>query len=142
MINNIFDEFFDLQSIPYYCLGLGSFLIHLFTELLNKNKKSFRYYIQDFLYAIISIIIGISICYICEFSKSVNWIILICCGMFGSTVIRIISDKKDNITITAVDKLTEKITEKTSEAVGEKIYKSEKNTEIKEEIIEEDNFNI
>lgn len=122
-LNNIFDEFFDIKTIPYYCLGLISFLFHLITDLLNRNKKKKHYtwYIQDFLYGIISIVIGISICYFSEVSKSVTWIILICCGMFGSTLIRILSEKKDDISNIAIDKISEKVIDSTSEKIGKTI---------------------
>lgn len=120
-ISDIFSDFFDFQTIPYYCLGFLTFLIHLITDLLNKeNRKKFTWYIQDFLYAIISIIIGISLCYIFDASKSIAWIVIVICGMFGSTIIRTIYSKKDNTIETAIDKITEKIVDNSADGLGQK----------------------
>lgn len=127
-IKEVFIDFFDIKTIPFYCLGFLTFFIHIVTDLINnskhKERHTFSWYFQDFLYALVSIIIGISFCYICAASKSITWIVSIVCGMFGSTIIRTLYNQKETISTKAVEKITDNVIDKTAEGLGEKVKTS------------------
>lgn len=112
--NHFASGMFDWDSLPLYFLGFCTFLITLLDDWLSPTKtfKPFAWYIQDFLYTLISIALGISICYALEWSQSVSWIVSIFMGLCGSTIIRKIRCSKDMIASEIVDCLKDKAKDK------------------------------
>lgn len=108
---NIRSTFFDPVTLPLYLLGFCTFLITIIDDWLNPKKtfKPFLWYVQDFLYTLIAIALGISICYAMELSQSVTWIVTIFMGLCGSSLIRKIRSRKDEICDSAVNKVINKI---------------------------------
>lgn len=107
--------FFDASTIPLYFLGFITFLTTLLDDWLNPKKefKKFLWYVQEFLYTIVSIALGISICFAMETSQSACWVVAIVAGLIGSTLIRKIRKEKDTI----VDELVESAKKKTKDKI-------------------------
>lgn len=101
---------FDWSTLPLYFLGFCTFLITIIDDWLNVEKKfkPFLWYVQDFLYTLISIALGISICYALEVSQSISWIVSIFMGLCGSSIIRKIRGQKDIIAEELVDCIKDK----------------------------------
>ena len=91
--------FFNMETLPLYLLGFIAFLGSILDHWLNPNKtfKPLAWYVQEFIYTIISIALGISVCFAMETSISVCWIVSIVGGLIGSTLIRRIRNDKDSI---------------------------------------------
>ena len=104
-------KFFDPATIPLYLIGFLAFVIGLLDDIINPNKerKKIWYYVQEFFYTLLSIALGISICYAMETSNSVSWIVSIIMGMCGSTILHKIKGNKDVISDKIVDRITDKI---------------------------------
>lgn len=102
--------FFDTSTIPLYFLGFITFLITLLDDWLNPKKtfKRFLWYVQEFLYTIISIALGISICFAMETSQSICWVVAIVAGLIGSTLIRRIRNQKETIVDEVIDSIKKK----------------------------------
>lgn len=111
-------KFFDPATLPYYLIGFLVFVIGLLDDIINpkKTRKKFLYYLQEFMYTLISIALGISICYTLETDNSVSWIVSIMMGMFGSSVIRKFKDRKETICDKIVDKIEDRIDDKLDNA--------------------------
>lgn len=108
---NVRHTFFDLATLPFYLIGFFTFAITLIDDWLNPKKcfKSNLYYVQDFFYTLLSIAVGISACYAFEVSQSVTWIVTILMGLCGSSIIRKIREKREDIGCKVVDKITDTI---------------------------------
>lgn len=109
--------FFEASTIPLYFLGFLTFLATILDDWLNPKKtfKCFAWYLQEFIYTIISIALGISICFAMETSQSLCWIVAIVAGLIGSTLIRKIRLQKDTI----CDDVIESIKTKTKNKIEE-----------------------
>lgn len=103
-----------LSILPLSSLGFITFVFIVLADILSPRKKvkSYKYYIQEFLYACVSIALGIAVCYSFEFNISVTKAIVILMGIFGSTIIRRIGARKQKIADDVVDKIEEKIKSK------------------------------
>lgn len=113
MEKGIFDTaIFDPATLPLYLVGFISFVISLIDDFVNPQRKrqTFLYYLQEFLYTLLAIALGISVCYAFDTSKSVAWITSIIMGICGSSVLRKIKSKKHVIGEKIVDKIEDKIT--------------------------------
>lgn len=104
-------NFFDVNTFPFYLLGFIVFLVTLLDDFANPKKKikSVWWYLQDLLYTTLAVAIGISGCYIVEAPKSVCWITVIICGFVGSTIMRKLDSKKEKICNNVIDKTSETI---------------------------------
>lgn len=104
-------KFFDPATLPLYAIGFLTFVCSLLDDFANPKKqhKSIAYYLQEFLYTVISIALGISLCYAFETSQSVSWVVSIIMGLCGSTIIRKIRSAKDDIANKVVEKINDKI---------------------------------
>ena len=113
---------FDLGTLPLYFLGFCTFLITILDDWVNPKKcfKSFLWYVQDFFYTLISIALGISVCYALEWNQSVSWIVSVFMGLCGSTIIRKIRGQKDEICDKLIDSLTDKAQDKINKNKSEK----------------------
>ena len=105
--------FFALSSLPLYCIGLLTFLVTLLNDWLNPKKdlKKFVWYLQDFLYTLISISLGIALCATFKTSPGVCWVVAIVMGLVGSTLIRRIFADKDKLSNSVVDQLENKVSD-------------------------------
>lgn len=94
-----------------FLLGFITFLGSVLDHWLNPKKtfKAFAWYIQEFIYATISIVLGIALCYGIGWSTNIAWVITIIMGLVGSTVIRKIRKEKDGIADKIIDKATDKL---------------------------------
>lgn len=105
------EQYFQLATIPLYCVGFLTFLCTILDDWLNHDKKMkrFAFYVQDFIYTFISIALGISICIAFETSQSISWIVSIIMGLCGSSIIRQIRNKREDIGQSVVDKIKDTI---------------------------------
>lgn len=111
LANNTPAQFFDPQTLPLYAIGFLTFICSLLDDFANPKKKhkSVAYYLQEMLYTVLSIALGISLCYAFETSQSVSWVVSIIMGLCGSTIIRKIRSAKDDIADKVVEKINDKI---------------------------------
>lgn len=91
--------FFDASTWPFYLIGFATFLITVIENLCNPNKqmKKFTWYLCEFLYTAISIVLGISLCLAFGTSQSACWIVSILMGLVGSSIVRKIIAQKNEI---------------------------------------------
>jgi putative effector of murein hydrolase len=94
-----------------YILGLSTSVIRLLADYIMKNRelKDKKYYIQDFLYSMISIALGIAITYGFGIDTKLSAVMVIVMGLIGSTVIRKFLDNKEKIADDVVNKVESKI---------------------------------
>ena len=134
-MKEIFSEFFDLHTIPFYCIGLLAFLISIIDDIIDKNKHKILWYLQELLYSILAIAIGISVCYIIELPKAACWIMSIFCGFVGPTIMRKLDENKEKYSEKALDssinatskKIENIILNKSEEIESEENFEIEKN---------------
>lgn len=105
---------FDMSTIPLYFFGFLTFLTTILDDWINPKKqlKSWKYYLLDFIYTVLSIALGISICYALETSQSICWIVSIIMGLIGSTLIRKIKSKREEICDDVIDSIRKKTKDK------------------------------
>lgn len=115
IVNNaevFFDPaFFDPTTLPLYLLGFVAFVASILDDWLNP-KREFKptiWYVQEFLYTLISIALGISACIALEVNSSISWIVAILAGLLGSAVIRTIDNKRETFADLFVNRLKDKI---------------------------------
>ena len=103
LANNTPAQFFDPQTLPLYAIGFLTFICSLLDDFANPKKKhkSVAYYLQEMLYTVLSIALGIS--------QSVSWVVSIIMGLCGSTIIRKIRSAKDDIADKVVEKINDKV---------------------------------
>ena len=101
----------SLQVIPIYALGFLSFIATILEHWLNPKKQflTLAWYIQEFIYTVISIIVALGFCLTVETSAGTTYIIVIISGLVGSTLVRQIRNKKEKIADDLIDKLEDKI---------------------------------
>lgn len=83
-------EIQEIQQIGnylYYLLGFGTFVITIIINLTNGKKYKFNQYLRDFLYTLLSIVLGVVICEVLELNQSFGKLIAILMGLFGSTIL-------------------------------------------------------
>lgn len=129
----LFEDFFDIQTLPFYILGVLVFFVSIIDDL-RKNEKTFWWYLQDFFYSMLSVSIGISTSYLIELPKAGMWIVTIGCGIIGSTIIRKIDDNKEKLS----DKTIDRVADATIKKIEEKIClkKDDDNNNKNEENVE------
>lgn len=112
-----FATFFSLSILPVYLLGFATFFIILIIDWLNPKRtlQKWSYYVQDFLYTIISIAVGISIGIAIEVSEGWSLTIAIGMGLFGAQIIKKLWAMRDKITDKIVKQVEDKVEEKTGE---------------------------
>lgn len=100
------NAYFDINTWPMYLLGFLTFCSTIFNDIVTSQIKSGMWYLRDFIYTIISISAGISISVSFELHKGQTWVVVILMGLCGSTIIRKILEKKEEIinhTLNALD---------------------------------------
>lgn len=104
-------HYFNLSTLPLYCVGFLTFLCTLIDDWLNPKRKlkKFLYYVQEFIYTVISIALGISLCFSFETSQSISWVVSIIMGLCGSSIIRTIRNKREDIGDSVVEKIKDTI---------------------------------
>lgn len=103
--------FFDTTTLPLYLLGFVAFVASILDDWLNP-KREFKpaiWYVQEFLYTLLSIALGISACITLEVNSSISWIVAILAGLIGSAVIRTIESKREIFADLFVNRLKDKI---------------------------------
>lgn len=115
IVNNaeaFFDpSFFDPATLPLYLLGFVAFVASILDDWLNP-KREFKpaiWYVQEFLYTLLSIALGISVCIALEVNSSIIWIVAILTGLIGSSIIRTIESKREMFVNIFVNRLKDKI---------------------------------
>jgi len=105
--------FFAVSTLPLYLIGLLTFFVTLLNDWLNPKKifKPFVWYLQEFLYTVISISLGIGLCLALKTSPGICWVIAIIMGLIGSTLIRKIFANKDKLTDDVVNDLENKVSD-------------------------------
>ncbi len=98
------------ENIPYYVLGFLAFFSTILDDWLNKKRKfrKFAWYLQEFIYTTLSIILGICGSVAFEVSPATSLIISILMGLVGSTIIRKIRKEKDTIATNVVEGIKDK----------------------------------
>ena len=122
-IINILGECFDKTTIPFYLLGIIVYFISIIDDLKSKEKFGFLYYLQDFLYSMIAVTIGISTGHLIGLPKAAYWIITIGCAFLGATIFRKLDSTKEKISDNAVDKASNAILKKMEEKLSGKSNK-------------------
>lgn len=116
----ILKECFDKTTIPFYLLGIIVYFITIIDDLKGKEKFGFLYYLQDFLYSMIAVTIGISSSHLIGLPKAAYWIITIGCAFIGSTIFRKIDANKEKISDKAVDKVADACINKIEKKISDK----------------------
>ena len=130
----ILSECFDNTTIPFYLLGIIVYFITIIDDLKCKEKKGFLYYLQDFLYSMIAVTIGISVGHLIGLPKAAYWIITIGCAFIGATLFRKLDSNKETISDKAVDKITNACIKKVEEKLSNKSDElNEENSNIDEQ---------
>lgn len=106
--------FFTLSTIFEYLVGLSMFILMLVIDWLNPNRqlKTVNYYIQEFIYTTIAIILGIAGCMILTSNEGALILSSILFGIIGSTIVRKISANRDKIADKFIDTVEDKIEDK------------------------------
>lgn len=125
----ILSECFDKITIPFYLLGIIVYFITIIDDLKCKEKKGFLYYLQDFLYSMIAVTIGISVGHLMGLPKAAYWIITIGCAFIGATLFRKLDSTKETISDKAVNKITDACIKKVEEKLSNKSDESNKEKE-------------
>lgn len=102
---------FNFATIIVYFFGLTTFGLTLLADWLS-DKRELRpknWYIQEFLYTTISIFLGMFVCLAFESNQNVIYIVGIIMGLTGSSIIRKVIARKDEIADKVVDKMEDKI---------------------------------
>ncbi len=113
----ILKECFDKTTIPFYLIGIIVYFVSIIDDLKSKEKFGFLYYLQDFLYSMIAVTIGISTGHLIGLPKAAYWIISIGCAFIGATIFRKIDASKEKISDTAVDKVADATIKKIEEKI-------------------------
>lgn len=123
-MQNTFD-IFSPDTWPIYLLGFVTFVSTLLENTCNPKKEThhWTWFVQDFLYTMISIALGIGICYALETSQAISYIVSIVMGLCGSSFIRLFRSSKDKIAEQAVCKAVDKVTDKISDKIAESFDK-------------------
>lgn len=102
------------DMLPLYLIGFVTCIANFMDHWLNAKRiiKPFAWYVQDFLYTVISIIGGIFVCTYLETSQGTMLGVSIATGLLGSTIIRKIRHQKDTLADTFIEKIKEKINSK------------------------------
>ena len=119
----IIAECFDKTTIPFYLLGIIVYFITILDDLRNNEKLGFVYYLQDFLYSMIAVTIGISSGHLIGLPKAAYWIITIGCAFLGSTIFRKLDSNKERLSDKFVDKASDKIADATLKKISNCISK-------------------
>lgn len=114
----ILSECFDNTTIPFYLLGIIVYFVTIIDDLKSKEKFGFLYYLQDFLYSMIAVTIGISTGHLIGLPKAAYWIITIGCAFVGATIFRKIDATKEKLSDTAIDKITDACIKKVEEKIS------------------------
>lgn len=119
-MQNTFD-IFSPDTWPIYLLGFVTFVSTLLENTCNPKKVThhWTWFVQDFLYTMISIALGIGICYALETSQAISYIVSIVMGLCGSSIIRMFRSSKDKIAEQAVEKAVDKVTDKISDKIAD-----------------------
>lgn len=105
-------NFFSIgELIVLLFLGCMTFLATALDDWLNDKKllRKFPWYLQEFIYTILSIVIGLSACLAMETSKGVTWLVAMLMGLIGSTLIRKVKLRQDSLAEGIVDSVEHRI---------------------------------
>jgi len=82
-----------------YILGFLTFCTTILDDWINPKRKfkKFAWYLQEFVYTLIAIILGIGGCYALNCGESTTLVVSIFMGLIGSTFVRRIRTGKDKI---------------------------------------------
>ena len=118
---NLIKQIFSNDNLYFYFFGFVTFLVSLIDDVIiiistrndktTKSNKSIVFYIQEFLYTLVSILIGIGGCYIFNIQQNTTYIIAIAMGLFGSSIIRKLKTNKEKIADLISDKIVDTISD-------------------------------
>jgi len=105
---------FSFTTVMVYVLGSFVFLLTLLIDWLSPKRilQSFKWYLQQFLYTTISIILGMFVCLAFNTSQPVLYVVGILMGLIGSTIISKLILKRDVIADKVFDEINKKIESK------------------------------
>jgi len=118
-------KFFSIgELIALFFLGCMTFLATVLDDWLNDNKllRKFPWYLQEFIYTILSIVLGLSACLAIESSKGVTWLVAILMGLIGSTIIRKVKLRQDSFADKIVDSVEHRIQSTIETSTKEVVY--------------------
>jgi len=94
-----------------YVLGSFIFFLTLIIDWLSPKRvlQTFKWYLQQFLYTTISIILGMFVCLAFNTSQPVLYVIGILMGLLGSTIISKLILRRDVIAEKVLDEINKKI---------------------------------
>lgn len=107
------EKLFIFENAIYYLFGFIGFVTSVLDMLMNKHKRDWKYLIQEFLYTVLAVALGIAACAGLECSPAITKIAAILMGIVGPTIIRRIKQEKTVLADMAVDTIKSKIKSKT-----------------------------
>lgn len=97
------------EKAVYYFLGFLTFFGSILDNVFTKSKrKPFLWFIQELIYTIITISVGIGIATNFDLSDGYNKLIVIIMGIIGPTIIRKMKNEKDTLADSVLSKLKNK----------------------------------
>jgi hypothetical protein len=105
----------DVNDLLVYLLGFGTFFVTVILDFLNNKyshlpkKEVVIYYSKELIYTAISVVVGILICNICKATENITKIVAIAMGLVGSTLIRKILEKEEEIADSVIESGIKKI---------------------------------
>ncbi len=104
-------EIFNFATIIVVLLGMTTFILTLFIDWLSPKRdlKDYKWYLQELIYTLISIFLGMFVCLALKTSSSMIYIVGIIMGLIGSTILRKLLLKKDSIADKVVEQVEHKV---------------------------------
>lgn len=107
-------SFIKPELLILYSLGFSAFLITILEHWLNPKKRmlSFLWYLEEFIYTLLSIALSIAICFAFDLNLNHVKIAVIMSGLVGSSILRKIRGQKNSIANDVVKKARKKVNSK------------------------------
>jgi hypothetical protein len=109
-----FKLIFNFASVLVYVLGSFTFILTLLIDWLSPKRtlQTFKWYLQQYLYTTIAIILGMFICLAFNTSQAVIYVVGIIMGLIGSPIITELISRRNQIADKVVDQLESKVEDK------------------------------
>jgi len=112
--------FLNIDSLLIFSIGFGIFILSMIGDWLGPTRvfRPWKEYAQDFLYTVISIVIGMTASIALALSPAFTYLISILMGFIGASLIRKFKEKKEVIADGIVDSVEHKIEDTIEHSTG------------------------
>jgi uncharacterized membrane protein YiaA len=93
-----------------YLIGLSIYVLTIIADIAQGQIRKRGWYIAELMYTLISIIGGIFVSFAFNCSEAITYVIVIGMGLFGSSIIRKLIQRENEITDSVADRIATRIT--------------------------------